>query len=425
MAVAGGLRARDPGEALASAVAALQGLDVDALADAEVEELVVAVGREAGKLGVVHARLAAAADARGIWRRDGSRSFAAWLARKLRCARSTAGALRRLGRSLRSMPAAEAAAAAGSISADHLREMAACQRFDPEAFAEAEATLVGHAERLAVDDFQRVCAAWREVVDPDGAEVDAARRHERRHLILNRLSDGTLRFLSGELDPVGAEAFLNELRRIEDELFRADWAEAEARLGEGNVTAADLARTAAQRRADALVAMANRSRTAPADGKRPRPLIVFYVGYETVTGRLCELASGVPVTPGQIVPHLTEADVERVVFGPGNRVIELSERARFFTGGLRRAIELRDRRCRFPGCDEPADRCEVDHRVPWSEGGSTTQENGELRCPTHNRLRNRGLDPPTDEQRAVERARRLRRERARPPGGDPAAPDAA
>jgi hypothetical protein len=49
------------------------------------------------------------------------------------------------------------------------------------------------------------------------------------------------------------------------------------------------------------------------------------------------------------------------------------------TPGLRRAIEVRDRHCQHPsGCDVPAEECDIDHKVPYSEGGLTTQGNG--RC---------------------------------------------
>ena len=49
--------------------------------------------------------------------------------------------------------------------------------------------------------------------------------------------------------------------------------------------------------------------------------------------------------PGRLLPYLSEADFERIVWGPDDRIIELSKRARFFTGGLRDAIKHRDRHC--------------------------------------------------------------------------------
>ena len=75
------------------------------------------------------------------------------------------------------------------------------------------------------------------------------------------------------------------------------------------------------------------------------------------------------------------------MFDSPSRIIDVGRRTRLFTGGLRRAIEVRDRRCTSPGCNIPADRCQIDHIVEWSNGGQTTQTNGRLLCPTHNRQR--------------------------------------
>lgn len=96
-------------------------------------------------------------------------------------------------------------------------------------------------------------------------------------------------------------------------------------------------RTLGQLRADALVEMAHRSRSAQQGGLRPRPLLTVLVG-EASLARVCELASGTVVAPNLIVPLLSEADVERVLFDGPDRVIAVSRKRRF-TGALRRAIE--------------------------------------------------------------------------------------
>ena len=93
---------------------------------------------------------------------------------------------------------------------------------------------------------------------------------------------------------------------------------------------------------------------------------------------------------------LAHADIERVVFASPSRIIDIGERRRFFTGALRRAIEVRDRTCTFPGCDEPIERCEADHIDTYANGGLTTQDNGRLRCRYHNRQRNRRPDLEPD-----------------------------
>jgi hypothetical protein len=403
--------------ALRQAVEDLQDLDQAELSDDELVCLLTELDIERERLAAVHARVAAAADRRRVWAADGSKSCAAWLARRRHRSRTVTGSALRLGRALTAMAQVDQALLDGDIAIEHAHELAACRRFAPDEFAADEAVLVDHARRMHWEDFLIVCARWRDAVNPDGADRAADRTREQRHLIGHRRPDGALVIQSGLFDPIGAEAVLGELGRIEDELFAADWAAAQAEHGAAT-TKAHLARTAVQRRADALVEMAHRSRTAPADGRRPEPLVTVYVDYETVTGRLCELASGVAITPGQLLPLFTEADIERVVFGPGNRVIELGHRARLFTGGLRRAIQLRDRQCQWPGCTTPATDCEIDHRDPYEAGGTTTQANGRCYCPHHHRRRTAGREPPPEDPLAEEHRRlveaRLRSLRAAP-----------
>ena len=70
--------------------------------------------------------------------------------------------------------------------------------------------------------------------------------------------------------------------------FEADWAEAVERLGEGNVTAADLQRTDRQRGADALVAMARAAAACPPAGMRPVPelnILIDHLSLEALFAR--------------------------------------------------------------------------------------------------------------------------------------------
>jgi hypothetical protein len=194
------------------------------------------------------------------------------------------------------------------------------------------------------------------------------------------------------LDSIAGTIVSDTLHAIEKELFEADWAAARDRLGR-EPTIYELDRTPAQRRADALVEMATRARTAPRDGRRPAPLFSVLVGYETLAGRVCELAGGTVVTPGSLVPWLDEAYIERVMFDSPSRVKDVGVQRRLFDGATRRAIEVRDRgRCYHPDCDA-TDDLQVDHVQPWSAGGPTIQSNGRLACGHHTRARN-GRSPP-------------------------------
>jgi hypothetical protein len=114
-------------------------------------------------------------------------------------------------------------------------------------------------------------------------------------------------------------------------------------------------------------------------------LFTVLVGYETFAGRICELDDGTVIAPGQLLPALSHADLERIVLDAPDRVLAVSQRRRF-TGALRRAIQVRDRHCQHPsGCDTPAPDCDADHITPWTHTKDTSQTNGRLLCTGHNR----------------------------------------
>lgn len=254
-----------------------------------------------------------------------------------------------------------------------------------------ETLLVGQAKKLRYGQFARCLSYWGQRADPDGTDGSAEARYAAQRLHLSATFGGSWA-LNGLFDPINGAIVAKALGAIERELFEADWAEAKARVGEG-VVAGDLARTPAQRRADALVEMARRSMAAPAGSRLPEPLFSVLVGYETFAGRICELASGAVVAPADLVRWLGEAWVERVVFDGAERIRDVGVRRRIFAGGSRRAVQLRDRECFHPYCEEPAEGCEIDHVQPWAAGGATTEANGRVACGFHNRQRHRAPPP--------------------------------
>ncbi|HET9557627.1 MAG TPA: DUF222 domain-containing protein, partial [Actinomycetota bacterium] len=219
--------------------------------------------------------------------------------------------------------------------------------------------------------------------DPDKPDRD------HRNVSLHDGLRGT-GLLSGELTPTAKAEVRCELDRLERRLFEADWAAAKAVHGEA-VTVAHLARTPAQRRHDALVEMARRSATAPAAGKRPKPLLTVVVG-EDAFRNILEVADGTLISPATAADLLDEAVIETMLFDSPSRVLDVGAQRRFFTGALRRAIEIRDRTCFHPSCDEVPTRPEIDHIHEAAKGGETTQTNGRLGCGVHNRWRNQHPD---------------------------------
>jgi hypothetical protein len=329
-------------------------------------------------------------DASGEWAADGAKTVVAWLDTRCHLPKAEGRRLVRRARALPHLPLAAAAFSKGEIGAAQVDALAKERTLvTEEAMAKDEALLVGYASRMKFERFCAVLAYWAEEADPLGAEKTEHERKARRDVHLTRNLNGM--FLGAMiLDAESGTIVSSELVRLEQQLFEEDWAEATARLGRAPKLD-ELTRTSAQRRADALVEMAMRSASTPEGAQRPEPRITFLIGFEAIYGRICRIQGGPVVTPGSILEHLDKATFERIIFAPGQR-IECSPTSRFFTGATRRAIEVRDLECTHEYCDLPAEVCQIDHIVPWTDGGETTQENGRVLCGFHNRLRNHG--PP-------------------------------
>jgi hypothetical protein len=363
----------------------LVGMDPSQLGDADT---VLELYQQFDRFEAVVCRSSAAFDASHDWVPSHSRSAADWLAWQRHMSKATAARRVRLGRELRSLPVAEQAWLAGEIGSPHVVQLAKTRTpVTAEAMARDEQMLVDQAMDLSYNAFHRAMAYWLGHADPDGAEDDAAAKYERRHLDLSKSFDD-MWFGNFTLDAIGGTIVHEEIQRLAKELFGADWAEAKARLGR-DPGIHELSRTPGQRRADALREMATRSRMAPAGGRRPEPLFSVLVDYETLAGRICELANRIVVTPGQLVPWLDRAWLERVVFDGPSAVKDVGIHQRLFTGGTRRAVEVRDQECFHPTCEEPADSCQIDHIDPYGTGGPTTETNGQVACGFHNRDRQR------------------------------------
>lgn len=354
-------------------------------------ESIALLHRQLSRLDAFVTEATAAFDAAGNWVPEGARNATAWLTWRCRLPKAQARRVVRRGRALRHLLATNRAWASGDITGAQVDVIADLRCHSTEdALRRDEEMLADQAGTLRYESFVRAISYWKQRADPDGVEEDEQRCRDRRDVYLDS-SFGGIWLGKITLDPISGSIVAGELGRLEREMFEADWAAARASLGR-DPTAADLSRTFGQRRADALVEMATRSQTAPSDGRRPAPLFSILVGYETLNGRICELAQGTVLTPGSLLPWLDEAYLERVVFAPDRR-IEVSTTARLFSGATRRAIELRDRQCTHPSCDVPATSCQADHIIPFSAGGATSAENGRLLCGFHNRLRNQRPPP--------------------------------
>ena len=356
--------------------------DLATLSDRELEHALRELGALRARAAALEARVGGEWDARKVWTARGARSAASWLAHVSRAPVETCRRSPRWGRKLRDLPAIAAAWSAGRITDAHVQRLLALDTARTHSrLVEDQVDVTRWATDLPWRPFVRRLQDWLDEHDPDGAEPDD-RAGRRVHC--SRTASDTWR-LDGWLDPLSGTIVARELDRLERQLFLEDQREATQRLGVDPLPA-QFRRTPAQRRADALVLMAERSATLPDDGRRGRPLFTVLVGQDSLR-RILELTNGIELRPGQLLDHLEPAIFEQVLFDTPVHVLGVSSQ-RTYRGLLRKAIEARDRGCRFPGCDAPIDDCEIDHRVPAAAGGQTSQENGRVYCGPHNRARN-------------------------------------
>ena len=344
-------------------------VDVASLSAGELASLVSALQSEQSRLAVVAADALAPWEAAGVWRTGGTLRPELALGRDCRRDRHRARFEVRRARLLAHLPHTRAAVLAGRLSIDHVDlflQYATAARL--ALFVEHEAMLVEQCAGMALfDDARRAVQYWAQRADDElglrGARPDGSRLYFSRSTVDGRAD------LSGRLGAIDGEIVGRELSRLMREVLLED-----RRNG--------VVRTSAERRAVALVRMAGRS--VNASGVSARPLFQVIVGDETAK-RLCELASGVVVRPDDLAPHIDTALMEIFLFEGHSTVIAKSTK-RVFTGALRRAIQVRDRRCQHPSvCATPAVDGDIDHRRPAARGGPTSQFNGRCMCWPHNR----------------------------------------
>ncbi len=393
----------------------LSGLD-DGLLDDRLRQLEVHRRRVIAE----QALAIAAAEARSLHVVDGHHSMTGFLRATLNCSTAEASRWRRLARLLDTVPGVSDALVQGRIGVAQVHELARV-RSNPrcgDRLVEVSGLLIEQAELLEFDDFRTCVRRWELLADEDGAHQDRDRSVEARNASAAPLGAGLdLRMTGG--DAVTAAEMIAILNAFVQEEFDRDHA---ARLAEFGADAAGqpFARTAAQRRYDAMVEIFRRGANAPdGAGQRVKVTVNIAVDERTFTetlvahgmapssalhednddgvvdpgpaGRRCETAAGTPVHPDDVLAAAIHGHVRRVVFDGAGVVTNLGRRRRLFTGGTREAARLSARRCTRPGCTVPSEFAEVDHLHEHGRGGATDVDNANPECGGHNRDKNRGF----------------------------------
>ncbi|MGH9110858.1 MAG: HNH endonuclease signature motif containing protein, partial [Acidimicrobiales bacterium] len=81
-----------------------------------------------------------------------------------------------------------------------------------------------------------------------------------------------------------------------------------------------------------------------------------------------------------------DAGVHRVFVAGRSSILDYGTTTRTIPANLWAALVIRDRHCRFPGCDRPPDWSEA-HHIRWvTHGGPTCLDNLALACSRHHHL---------------------------------------
>jgi hypothetical protein len=301
-------------------------------------------------------------------------SLVTWLRRACRLSPGAASQHAEVARNLSSLPQTSTALAAGEIGFHHAAVIAhSVTEVGAEAVMRQEPTLLGAAHKLDPKCLSYVTRQIRYCEDPDGTLADANDNHERRYLQLSQSYQGMF-YLEGRLDAEGGAILRTALNALEEEWFVGD------------------ERSGRQRRADALVELARQrldAGTLPeVGGQKPHLSVTASVVtlMKEPGAPAGELEWSQPITADTVRRVACDCAMTRVLLGPNSEPIDVGRCTRTIPPALRRALVVRDKRCRFPGCDRPPDWCDGHHLIHWVDGGETSLANTCLLCRRHHRF---------------------------------------
>ena len=195
----------------------------------------------------------------------------------------------------------------------------------------------------------------------------------------------------------------SKARRSIDSATRVREAPRRQENSDGDQANSDLDETTPeQRRADAVGLIAERAFAAGfgngagsevvSGSRAERYQVMLHVDADTLKedgepGR-SELEDGTRVTAVTSRRIACDAGLVTIAHAPDGEVIGAGRRIRTVNPSIRRALEARDRGCRFPGCGLRF--TEAHHVKHWADGGETTLRNLTLLCKTHHRAVHEG-----------------------------------
>lgn len=339
----------------------------------EIETELVELRQARDRLDLEFSETAADFAATSLAERDGWISSIEWI--RHNCLMGSHAAAERVcvGERMRGLPQAVAAVENGEIGFAHLALMArtAAALDDSETSQVFDETpLLEKAREFSVGRFRHLCQHARHANDPKGYAATEVEAVEARKLELNSGEDGWV-FVRGVLDAAGGAT----LRTALEPMAR--------RSGAGDDRHRD------RRMADALVELALIGLDTGAVPQRAsqRAHLQVTASLETLLGvagaSAAELEFSMPISARMVERLACDATVTRVLVGAESAIVDVGRAQRVVPGATRRALNVRDQHCQWPGCERPASWSAAHHLLHWCRGGRTDLSNLVLLCHRH------------------------------------------
>jgi hypothetical protein len=325
-------------------------------------------------------RAVVACDRHRDWAEEGFASCADWLAWRIGVTRGTAREKVRAARALEELPVISAAMDRGEVSFSKVRAQTRV------ATPASEVELLDFARSTSTAGLERLVRGWR-AMDREGERRAERVQHRLRRFAVYPDGNG-LYEVRGTLTPEVAAVLMRAVEAAGDALYREHVGPDEHRP-EPEQLRADALGLLAERGLAAGFASEGECEAAPVSGSRAeRYQVVLHVGPGTLARSgepdMSELEDGTRVSAE--TSRRLSCDAGRVVAhdDDSGRLLGVGRRTRTVPPSLRRALEIRDRGCRFPGCGlRFTDAHHIQH---WADGGRTDLDNTVLLCRRHHRL---------------------------------------
>jgi len=331
-------------------------------------------------LEVKFSELAAAFAATDEYDMEGSISPIHWIRHQCHLGGGAAADRVAVGEQLQNLPESAEAVVEGKIGFAHLAliartasalaETGSNKQFD-------ETHLLEKAKEFSVGRFRIFCDHQRHANDPAGYAAEQAQGVEDRSFSMSS-GDGGRVWVRGVLDAEGGALVRTALEPLAKPTGKGD------------------DRKLSRRFADALVEMAGHALDNGLVPQRAtqRPHLQVTTTLETLLQRAgapaADLEFSLPISALSVERLSCDCNVTRILLGADSQVIDVGRSRRVISPAQRRALNVRDKGCRWPGCDRPASYTSGHHLVHWTKGGPTDLDNLTLLCRRHHWLVHEG-----------------------------------